>query len=464
MMFLVIRFKTSNVYSYDIRNMNTKNIIVVGDIHGDMNQFLYPLFYFCEHKDKFRKLIYLGDYIDRGENSCYIFEFIRFIMKNVKTNDIIFLRGNHESYTTAVRDYIKPSGGSRCMATFVFDGFKTLPMDIVHHDEPLNILFSHSAISIPLKEALKYNKTKMDMTANAINTYTSQPEHSGMEYRNIHGHVHFRSRVDEIRDFVFRNKKMISIDGDASYGIRLVERYYNLGSPNVKRTVLNSKVCFLVIGRDNFTLQEHSIQYNTTEDLNTKPFAELRNMFVNRCKCIAEGMDMSKLNLQASKSLLMSSFDGKPMTIETVRDMYNLKHVKSIDGVDVVEYLHDVPFELWQSIGLLVNYTYEPTGWVYWKYIIQDNNKALKLYDNTSSAPFTGGVKSSLYGDGEAHQSRLLERMICSKNSNEVNKAIKIFAVIASTLTIAILISVVAFSIMSNCQRRVLRMFKPQRL
>ena len=81
-------------------------------------------------------------------------------------------------------------------------------MDIVHYDKPLNILFSHSAISIPLKEAMKYNNTKMDMDANAVNTYTNQPEHSDMEYRNIHGHVHYRNRVDEIRDFVFRNKKM----------------------------------------------------------------------------------------------------------------------------------------------------------------------------------------------------------------------------------------------------------------
>ena len=440
--------------------MNDKNIIVVGDIHGDLNQLLYPLFYFCEHKDTCRKLIYLGDYIDRGESNCYIYEIVRFMMKNINNKDIIFLRGNHESYKTAVRDYINSSRDIRCVTTFVFDGFKTLSMDIVHYDKPLGILFSHSPISISLDEALKYNDTKDDMNANAINTYTNQQEHPDMEYRNIHGHIHVRSGVEKIQEFVFGKRKMISIDCDASYGVRLVERYSNLNNTNIKRTVLNSKVCFLIIGSNNFTLQEHTIQYNTSEDLNTKPFEELRNMFMDKCSCLCERSKVDKLNLNSSKSLLKSAFDNKPMTVDTVKNMYELKYVKTIDGAKTVVYLHDVPLELWQSIGLLSQYKYEPTGWIYWKYIIQDEKKAIKLYDNTSSPPFSGGVKSSLYGRGDAHQSRLLEKMICSKSSEDMIKTLTMFAVIASTLTVSILISIIAFSIMSNCQRRMIRKYR----
>ena len=71
-------------------------MIVVGDIHGDLNQFIYPLLEFQRNRTKYKKLIYLGDYIDRGTSNVYIYELIKYFQNNDK--DIVFLRGNHEFY------------------------------------------------------------------------------------------------------------------------------------------------------------------------------------------------------------------------------------------------------------------------------------------------------------------------------------------------------------------------------
>ena len=52
-------------------------IVVVGDVHGDLNQLIYPLVYFMKNFDKCKKIIYLGDFIDRGESNVYIYEILK---------------------------------------------------------------------------------------------------------------------------------------------------------------------------------------------------------------------------------------------------------------------------------------------------------------------------------------------------------------------------------------------------
>ena len=81
---------------------NYDKVIVVGDVHGDLNQFIYPLIYFMNDIDN-SKIIYLGDYIDRGESNVYIYEILN-ALNNIPEfkNKIIFLRGNHESFDSGI--------------------------------------------------------------------------------------------------------------------------------------------------------------------------------------------------------------------------------------------------------------------------------------------------------------------------------------------------------------------------
>jgi protein phosphatase len=73
--------------------------IIVGDIHGDINS-LYTLLKetrFIERTEKGEdlKLIFLGDYGDRGQYSPEVF-YVVFYLKQTKPERVFLLRGNHE--------------------------------------------------------------------------------------------------------------------------------------------------------------------------------------------------------------------------------------------------------------------------------------------------------------------------------------------------------------------------------
>ena len=80
-------------------NKNTdERIVIVGDVHGDLNQFIYPLIYFMNNFKYCRKIIYLGDYLDRGESNVYIYEILsKLISVNELKDKMLFLSGNHET-------------------------------------------------------------------------------------------------------------------------------------------------------------------------------------------------------------------------------------------------------------------------------------------------------------------------------------------------------------------------------
>lgn len=75
--------------------------IVIGDIHGCFNE-LKTLILSLEEKQEYNKdtdkLVFLGDYIDRGEDSRAVIKFIRERQKDNK--NVIALKGNHEDMLT----------------------------------------------------------------------------------------------------------------------------------------------------------------------------------------------------------------------------------------------------------------------------------------------------------------------------------------------------------------------------
>lgn len=84
-------------------NLKVKgNIIVVGDIHGDIESLIYILKdskFLEEIKTKKDSLIlFLGDYGDRGIYSPEVY-YIIFRLKTTYPENVVFLRGNHEGPT-----------------------------------------------------------------------------------------------------------------------------------------------------------------------------------------------------------------------------------------------------------------------------------------------------------------------------------------------------------------------------
>ncbi|MBM7486706.1 serine/threonine protein phosphatase 1 [Bradyrhizobium sp. USDA 3686] len=73
-----------------------RNIYAIGDVHGCFDQ-LQRLVELCESDagEGRSKLIFLGDYIDRGPDSRGVIEFLMDLQK-WSPDEIICLRGNHE--------------------------------------------------------------------------------------------------------------------------------------------------------------------------------------------------------------------------------------------------------------------------------------------------------------------------------------------------------------------------------
>lgn len=68
-----------------------KRIICVGDVHGEITK-LQELFNKISLR-KSDKIIFLGDYIDRGENSCAVIDFVINLREKY---DVTCIAGNHE--------------------------------------------------------------------------------------------------------------------------------------------------------------------------------------------------------------------------------------------------------------------------------------------------------------------------------------------------------------------------------
>lgn len=79
--------------------------IVIGDIHGCYKELVTLINYLRKNKKynpKKDKIIFLGDYIDRGENSRRVIKYIRGLQ--TENSNVIALLGNHEDM---LLNYIK---------------------------------------------------------------------------------------------------------------------------------------------------------------------------------------------------------------------------------------------------------------------------------------------------------------------------------------------------------------------
>lgn len=83
----------------------------IGDIHGSLDK-LRALFARCEAHAAGRptKLVFLGDYIDRGPESSGVIDFLLTLQKR-HGDDVITLMGNHEDMALSVIDGHSPATG-----------------------------------------------------------------------------------------------------------------------------------------------------------------------------------------------------------------------------------------------------------------------------------------------------------------------------------------------------------------
>ena len=93
--------------------MSTRTF-AIGDIHGDVDA-LFTLLGRLPELTADDRIVFLGDYIDRGPRSAEVVEFVRRVLPDQTPADIVALRGNHEdawlrAVSNGFPEFIMPRG------------------------------------------------------------------------------------------------------------------------------------------------------------------------------------------------------------------------------------------------------------------------------------------------------------------------------------------------------------------
>ena len=419
-------------------NGKATSFIAVGDIHGDLNQLLHPLLLFLNHSDRLDYIIYIGDYINRGESTVYIYEIMNAIMKVPSLRDrIIFLRGNHESFPDGTRDYVHPcadifdsvdyfgkveeEGCNLVIESMMFDAFFDLDLDITFYDDTHDILFSHCSLTdYDLSTIAKFNEranryndsdTLEKMTYSTLDK-TPLKTSGSKRFRNIHGHSHVPATINEMRSFVGPNHTIdrVCIDNDASYGFRVCHNVWNgVTEP------ITSHTSFLAISDIEdyqWEPESYTVEYGSTLDFNCMRMSTIVEKIKNDLvldneitKAVLEAIDNpSVINLDAAFEQYARRVRLEGLDPYDVRGNTITMTEKSLDADyrenRPVMYLNEVPIEFWERCYLegAVCDDYMPVSQLFWTLMDKDrygNNYELR-YEQVLGIPppnsrFAGG-------------------------------------------------------------------------
>lgn len=456
----------------------SNEVVVVGDVHGDLNQLIYPLLYFM--KNKCKKIIYLGDYIDRGESTVYIYEIIRGILECREMKDkIIFLRGNHETYDGSVYDYMSTNTDvlnttKSYIKSFMFGKFNKLGLNVSYYDEESNILYSHSPLNRNLKGLVGNNNDEL--------TFTDDKERVSMTYRNIHGHDHKISSLEDIDKFMRGEKKMISLDGDASYGIcvlknayKRTDRWTELVKSSVKYLVMCEdggehehephtdtdnynggrniivESSSMVVGKNyKWRLESKVIDFQSEYDMNTKLFRDVKQILIDGCKNFDNNLlrCFKMLNLNESLNTFKSEYlkifkDDREFkrVLINLRELYE-SNLKRKSGVNV--YFNDVPLEIYQQFDLFNPMEYMPIHRLYWykvlgNFIFSGGGSGDENGENGEN----GDENTNEYNEVEKHINHRYKVMTeMDKVKINYNKLIKMLLIVTCVVLVFVIVLV----------------------
>lgn len=196
-----------------------KRIFVIGDIHGcfiAMKELIENQI----QLSKDDKLIFLGDYIDRGSDSKKVLDYIMELQSN--QYDIVTLRGNHESMLidawhneNLVFKWIQ-NGGSETLLSFGIDKLKNIDSRYMHFLENLKFyyeldkyIFVHAGFNDSIENPFT---DKYSMLWNIREQYSN---HLLIDRTVIHGHAPVPLNI--IQKQIANNTGVINIDGGCVY-------------------------------------------------------------------------------------------------------------------------------------------------------------------------------------------------------------------------------------------------------
>lgn len=169
-------------------------LYVIGDIHGNINALTYLMSHINpDHQDT---LVFVGDYIDRGEDSYAVIEYLLELQQGF--GNAVFLLGNHEKMLLdSMDDQPEPmywkrqwlkNGGGQTLASYEQHGFKAIPR--THLDFYLNLLPYYETDDYIFTHATPSEHTDIDHQSEQ-NLLWSRPtaRHYEYGYRHVSGKV-----------------------------------------------------------------------------------------------------------------------------------------------------------------------------------------------------------------------------------------------------------------------------------
>jgi len=190
----------------------------IGDIHGSYRKLCALLGHCSKHRGAAEyRIIFLGDYIDRGPNSREVVDLL-IDTRSQAPDQLICLRGNHEDMLlSAVNDGDHEpwlaNGGAITLASYGLgranaippahlDWFHSLPVATADQQR----FFVHAGVrpGVPLQEQSEFDLLWIR------EPFLSDPRDHGLYV--VHGHTPIRSGMPELR----RNR--LNLDTGAYYG------------------------------------------------------------------------------------------------------------------------------------------------------------------------------------------------------------------------------------------------------
>ncbi|XWX29860.1 NinI-like serine-threonine phosphatase [Staphylococcus phage PG-2021_40] len=210
-------------------------IYVVPDIHGEYNKLLNVIRRINKVREPNETIVFLGDYIDRGDNSKDVVNYIFALMSN--DDNIVALLGNHDYEFYNIMERVERLNiydiewlSRYCIETLSSYGVSTLPLKYNSVEDNMrdNFDFIKEEL-IKLKKSDNYRKFKILM-ANCRKYYKEGKyifSHSGgVSYKPIE-----EQTINELiwtRDFKPRNDDYTYVCGHTPTSSREVEQIGNI--------------------------------------------------------------------------------------------------------------------------------------------------------------------------------------------------------------------------------------------
>ena len=315
-----------------------KRILAIGDIHGHFDRFML-LWEKVQVTEK-DLVIFLGDYLDRGEK---VVEILQWILQKSQEKNIIFLRGNHEQMKiNEVNLTLQENSDAQTLTKF--DGFESKTADKIFKFISemrtsykikiggRNYFFSHAGINpkIPLDE--QNESDLLSIRGEFFNNYEGDAViicgHTRVQYFFEEGCGRFFRQPWRFpgKNILLVDTGVVSSDGAVSCVDILTGEFWQSADEN-ESDILQDGILFVCSGN---TCRSPMAKYIMRDLLLNKGLN--KKFYVDSAGCNTHGG--SRMAKQAEIELIKNNilFDWHESKSFTQEDYKNFKYIIALDA------------------------------------------------------------------------------------------------------------------------------------